>query len=276
MKIKPGTSFPHPILGALSNDYLHGHFELNFEVEEDIAIDHLKLVGRMDIELGGLSELMGSGLKSGLMVVCGETYYDEFHETSVGPFELDLSGGKVRGNVGVRGIVATTQEVNLQRDRVIPWFKDESLRVGQGELVAVTQEVMFEAGYEKLASMESIFRLIPSDQLGEGQIDVQLDAEAIEIHAHPELFEMIANTRRISSIREFLVPSVYLPALIGVIDQVQQGAEQFSDRRWFSVLAAKLNAEGVDVESMEPLATAQRLLHFPVGRLGPMLARLSS
>lgn len=277
MRIKQSTSFPHPVLAEHTGDYWDRKFVINLEVEEEPSAGTVYLRGSAAIDDSSIQRMIETGrAKFGLMIHCQDTYLDRFVECSLGEIKLDLSGGRVRGTVYVRGVVIATQEVQrLESENIDDEFPPDARVVRQGDFIALTQELSFEAGLEKLVPLEAIFRLKRSEATPEGQFQLEWDSESIEIFAHPALYDVLHSLREQASMRGLLIPSLYLPVVMSTLDAMQD-EDGFANRRWYSVVSARCKAEGIDIKSIDDLAeAAQKLLDAPLGLLRTVAERVN-
>ena len=276
MRIKQSTSFPHPVLANHTGDYGDRNFLIKLEIEEEPYAGAVFLLGTVIIDDRSILQLIKDRkAKFGLMIHCQDTYLDQFTEFPVEEIRLDLSGGKVRGTVHVRGVILSAQDnLPLESEHVVNEFPVDARVVQTGDFIALTEELSFEAGLEKLAPLESIFRLKRSEEIPEGQFQLGLDSEAIEILAHPALYDVLYSLREQALMRDLLLPSLYLPAIMSVLDSMREN--DFSDKRWYSVMSARCNTEGIDVTADLDLAAAsQKLLDAPIRLLKTVAERVS-
>lgn len=277
MRIKQSTSFPHPVLAEHTGDYGNQKFVINLEIEEEPSAGAVFLIGSAAIDDSSIQELIETGLaKFGLMIHCQDTYLDQFVECPAGEIKLNLSGGRVRGTVHVRGVVIATQEVQrLKSENIDDEFPADARVVHQGDFIALTPELSFEAGLEKLVPLEAIFRLKRSEDTSEGQFQLEWDSESIEIYAHPDLYDVLHSLREQASMRDLLIPSLYLPVVMSTLDAMRE-EDDFANRRWYSVVSARCKAEGIDIKSIDDLAeAAQKLLDAPLGLLKTVAERVN-
>lgn len=276
MRIKPSASFPHPILAASTGDYGDRTFQLDLSVQEDTEHGHAILTGAMTLDDPSIQKLIDTGHASaGVMITCQDTYLDSFVRCPPGYVHIDLSGGIVRGQVLVHGVVVAVRE-NLVLDS--PWidseFPAEARIVDAGDLVAVSNELRFEAGLEKLAPLESIFHLKLHEDVSEGSFKVDLDSESIDILSAPGLHGFLSLLRE-QPMRDTLLSSLFLPVVMSVLEAMKHDNE-FADRRWFAVMSARCNAEGIDVNNGDLCESAQKLLDSPLGSLQKVFERVSA
>lgn len=276
MRIKSSASFPHPILASSTGDYGDRIFHLELDVVEDPERGNAVLIGTMTLDDASIQNFIDAGHASpGLMITCQDTYLDKFIRCPPGGVRVDLSGGVVRGPVFVRGVVVASRE-NLELNS--PWidaeFPVEAKKVGPGDLIALTDETRFEAGLEKLAPLESIFRLRLHEDVVEGRFGVNLEDESIEILAAPSLHGFLSLLRE-QPMKDTLLSSLFLPVVMTVLEAMRD-EDAYADKRWFSVMNARCNADGIDVRHGDLAESAQKLLESPLGSLQKVFERFSA
>lgn len=275
MRIKSNASFPHPVLAESTGDYGVRKFELELAVREELQSGSAQLSGTMALDDPEIGDLLESGnAKAGLMILCQETYLDRFEECRPGQVQIDLSGGVVRGPVFVRGVViAACDKLSLTSDFIVSEFPPESRIVRRGDVIALTEELRFEAGLEKLAPLESIFHLKRHDEVPEGVFRLDLESEAIEILVAPSLHGFLSLLRG-QPMRDVLLSSLFLPVVMSVLEAMR-GEGAYAERRWYGVMNARCSAAGVDFRSGDLLEIAQRLLEAPLGAFQTAFERAS-
>ncbi|WP_440225330.1 hypothetical protein ACQQ2N_08755 [Dokdonella sp. MW10] len=269
MRIRPDTSFPYPVLSDSTGDYGEKKFDLTLEIVETPSTARVILEGSMHLDDEALRRTIDTGkAKSGLMITCVGTYFDRFQECDLNDVRIDLAGGKVRGTVYVRGVLLATQNnVTLESESINAEFPAASRTVQKGDFLALTEEFRFEAGLEKLARLESIFRLKKVTDLPEGRFVSDFESEAIHILAPPSLYDTLYNLRA-NAMKNLLLPALYLPVVMSALDAMRSG--NFDDRRWHVVMKARCDAAGIDVNG-DLAEAAQKLLDGPLGLLKPVV-----
>ena len=162
-------------------------------------------------------------------------------------------------------IVASGEEVALESEFIASGYPPHTLRVSSGDVIAASSIHTFEAGLDKLLPMESIFHLVSNEQISKGMFEVGLETEAIRIEVHPDLYAVIYSIRG-RSLRDILLPSLFLPAVMNALDAMRSGG--YDQYRWHRVVAARCNHEGISIDAGTDLAlAAQRLLDGPLASL---------
>ena len=275
MRIKPTASFPHPVLAESTGDYGDRVFQLALMVVEDPESAHAALDGTMSLNDPSIQSLLENGQAiAGLMITCQDTYLDKFLECQIGDVHVDLSNGVLRGAVIVRGaVIATHDSLELRSQWIDSEFPEESRTVGAGNFLALTEELKFEAGLEKLAPLESIFHLKIHEDAAEGTFKLDLDSEAIEILVAPGLHGFISLLRG-QQMKDTLLAALFLPVVMSVLEAMAE-EDSFSDKRWYSVMSARCSAEGIDIKNGDLAESAQKLLDSPLGSLQKTFERNS-
>lgn len=266
MRIKPATSFPYPIISVETSDYVGRTFELEIEVAESPTLGHVIITAVVTLDDKAIQELIEANqIRLGLMISCSDTYLDVFIACPLGESLHDVSGGQLRGLVRVRAVlVALKNNLRLESEWIDKEFPAEARVVNTGDFVGITSERLFEAGLEKLAPLESVFRLTKSDEISESYFKIDLESEAVEIVAAPALYDTIYNLRN-TTMKDVLLSALYLPVIMSVLDAMK--GDDYCERRWYSVITARCNAEGIDVKRGELATMAQKLLDGPLGSL---------
>ncbi|TQM03249.1 hypothetical protein [Stenotrophomonas geniculata] len=276
MRIKDRASFPHPVLSSQTLDYGALSLTAELDVEENPDVGSFFLSGKIGVQDIEVHELVkNGGACLGIMVTCGSTYYDQLHVTGLEAFRIDLSGGKLRSRTNIRAVVvAVSDSTELTSSFIDSEFPAESRLVNVGDVIASSEEFAYEVGLEKLAPLESIFHLKLHPDVPEGEFQICLDGESIDILASAELHGMLSIVRD-NRTRDILLSSLYLPTLMSVLDAMKEGG-QYEGRRWHTVMAARCSSEAIDPDTCDLAQAAQRLLGSPLRALGKVLDRVSA
>lgn len=271
MLIRPSTIFAHPILSPYTDDYGERTFDITLDVEESPDAGTIRIAGQCSLDDAAVRELVDSGQATiGVVVECLETYYQRFFPAELTSLALDFQQGELRGRVAVQAVIAASaDEVLLTSESIAEDYPEHTRALRVGDLVAVSTILSFEAGLDKLLPMESIFRLVSNEQVAEGIFDVGLDSEAIRIEVNPALFNTIHLIRGRADLRDILLPSFFLPALMTALDAMRNLG--YETHRWHRVIEARCSNAGITIDAGMDLAFAgQKLLDAPLGLLHGM------
>lgn len=272
MLIRPSTTFAHPILSPHTEDYGDRTFDITLDVEESPDTGTIRIEGQCTLDDESVRKLVNTEQATiGVVVECLETYYQRFFPAQLSSFTLDFDQGELRGRVAVQAVIAASADnVRLASESIAEDYPDHTRVVRTGDVVAVSTIHSFEAGLDKLLPMESIFHLVSNEQVEEGIFQVGLDNEAIRIEVNPGLFNAIHVIRGRSELRDILLPSFFLPAVMSALDAMRSPG--YEAHRWHRVIEARCSHEGITIDAGTDLASAsQKLLGAPLGLLHGMV-----
>lgn len=266
MKFSDDMRFAHPVLTDETGDFSEGSFALDTEVEEIIETGKVSIRYSIDLTETSVRELVENGKASvGIFVRCGDTFYSELRELGWPEGKVEFEKGSLLNRVTVRPVIWLSQPLpEWEPGNVHPEFT-LPLSLVAGDILAFDDEQVLSVGQAKLAPMESIFALVASPSQPEGQLSVKLDDEKITIIAGEETFKMI-NGLRHSPAKAAVLSSVYLPAVMEVLDALRENPDAHENRRWKQPFAAKCTVANIDYNG-SLFDNAQTLLEMPVSRL---------
>jgi len=265
MLIRPSATFAHPVLSPHTDDYGERNFDITLDIEEVPETGAVKITGACVLDDGAVRNLLKTGHATlGLVVECLETYFQRFFAVALEEFSLDFPLGELRGRVAVQAVLAASSDnVRLESEAIAEDYPPHTRLLESGDVIAVSTIHSFEAGLDKLLPMESIFRLISSENVPEGIFLVELDSEAIRIEVHPKLYTTIYGLRG-TGMRDVLLPALFLPAVMTALVAMRNSG--YEAHRWHRVIEARCNNEGISIDSSTDLAlTALKLLDAPLG-----------
>lgn len=271
MRLKKNVLFAHPVLSSENDDFHGGHFDFQIKTVTECGNGEVVIQGDYALsEESTKAGLSSNALRVVVLLQCLNSYFDEAIFVEENPFEIRLSKGKLLGLVTLRAVIAAqSNSFKIDTSAVSTEFPAHSLMVAKAEVVGLSDEYQFYVGLKNLAPLESIFRLVESNDAPLDGFDLDLDSECIGIHARKPTFDFFAITRGTEN-RNILLSSLYLPALIGVLGEMKDGT--YADRRWSNALMERINALGLTLEE-NPLITAQKLLGMPIGALQKVFAK---
>lgn len=267
MLIRPATTFAYPVLSPHTEDYGDRSFDITLDVDELPDVGQVKLTGEFLLDDPATRKLIASDEAIiGVVVECLETYYQRFIAIPERGFALEFGAGELRGRVAVQVvIIASGEDVALESEFIVSEYPPHTRRITSGDVIAASSIHTFEAGLDKLLPMESIFHLVSNENISNGIFEIGLDTEAIRIEVHPELYAVIYSIRG-RSLRDILLPSLFLPAVMNALDAMRSGG--YEQYRWHRVVAARCSNEGITLDAGTDLAlAAQRLLDGPLASL---------
>lgn len=276
MKISEEMRFPHPVLSEVTGDFSTGEFRVDFEVEERPRDGKLRLAYLCQITEPEIEELVQKrGAHAGLFVTCLETYFNQLQPIGLGKGELNFAGGLLYGRVVLRPIIWTERLPKDWRPRNShPEFGEVS--IGKHKLLGLGPETVINVGWDKLQPLETIFALAVNDEMPEGRIDIDLEADKIRIVVARKTHESINLYRGSNHGRAILLNAVYLPAIMEVLRSLSSERQLYEPRRWYRPFVAKCDHLSIDLSDPPILQDAQKLLSDPYRRLMDQQAKIMS
>lgn len=275
MKYNDAMRFAHPVLSPLTSDYYDSEFQLReFTAIEDITSWEITLSGILYLNQSEIEGLITSGKAlCYLYIVCGETYYSSFEKININEWSLIIPPGSVRGRVEIRPIVFLESAETMDSISNLNEEFGNEVQFPANKPIAIGRLEYFQAGYQKLAPMESIFKLIKNDDIKDGLFEIKYEDQTVDIFVDSKLHDTIADMRMNSNARNILLSSIYLPCIIELLFAMANHGP--FDSRWFYIMKAKCESYGIDyTNKYDYLKNAQILLKQPISLLESSLKEL--
>ena len=277
MKIDLNSHFPHPVLSDGNDDFLNGSFDLQItEVREctdgKVEADYMVLLSSVDVQ-----SLLDEGTaKAGAFIRCQDTFYSSLSEANSVSGTWSFDRGALYGRVEVKPAIWLAQPLNSWQAKGLNPEFGKKVSIRGSEVIGLANDIVFSIGQEKLRKFESIFELVPTDDIPKGRLKLDLLADTIRILAPIDLFKSIEQMRGSNGGKSILLSAVYMPVVMEVLESIRgQGSSGYESKPWHRVFSAKCEHLGIDIESAPLLESAQRLLGSPVEKLGNSFMELT-
>ena len=265
MKLSASSRFPHPVLSPDTSDYRDAAFGLDITYTEDFLLGQLTLACSATVRCPSIENLIQKNLVGlSLSVGCRDTYYREIHDlNAAGQIVLPLD--HFFGRVELTPLLITKESITSHTSMDLSVEFQQPIAFREGDLVGYAPTVVITVGRLKLEKFDSIFQLSEADDLDDGEVAVDVDADKIQIQVSPAMKQMVDGLRVNTAGQRVLLSAVYLPAVMEVLSILTGDSGAGSGRRWKEVFTAKCDRLGIKPEKCDALLRdAQRLLHFPV------------
>ena len=276
MKIDLNSHFPHPVLNDDNDDFLSGNFDLQIgEVREStdgtVEADFDLVLVSPDVR-----QLIDEGQAcAGAFIRCQDTFFSELRAADEVSGTWCFDRGALYGRVEVKPAIWLKEPVeDWSPESLNPEF-GAAVSIRGSEVIGLANDTVFSIGQDKLRKFESIFELVPTDDIPKGRLKLDLLADSIRILAPIDLFKSIEQLRGTKGGKPTLLSAVYMPVVMEVLESIRgQANSGYEDRPWFRVFSAKCEHLGIDTERAPLLESAQRLLGSPVEKLGGAFTEL--
>lgn len=265
MRFSEETRFPHPVLARGTGDFTNGEFDMDITVSENPQTGALTLEHSSILSENGIRTLVETGKASiGYFVKCNDTFYSELRSLTWPNGRSDFAAGTLLNRVSLRPLVWMKSDIpNWDPGTIHPEF-EPPVSLKHGDIIAVGDEHIISVGQAKLAPIESIFELDCSPDVPEGVLQVLPERDRITILAGEETYKTILLLRGQAWGKPVVMNSIYLPAVMEVLDTLRGGDEQYEGLRWYSSFMARCDAKGIDPKAETSiLEKAQSLLDSP-------------
>ncbi|MEP4379593.1 MAG: hypothetical protein ABJQ08_06830 [Paracoccaceae bacterium] len=277
MKIDLNSHFPHPVLSDGNDDFLSGSFDLQIAEVRESTDGNVEVDFAVSLASSDVQALVDDGTaRVGAFIRCQDTFYSELRaiDETTGTWRFDR--GSLYGRVEAKPAIWLARPLkDWQAENLNPEFGG-AVSIRGSEIIGLANDTVFHIGQDKLRKFESIFELVPSDDIPKGRLKLDLLADAIRILAPLDLFKSIEQMRGTRGGKPVLLSAVYMPVVMEVLESIRgQGDSGFEDRPWYRVFSAKCEHLGIDIEQAPLLESAQRLLGSPVEKLGGAFMELT-
>lgn len=264
MRYKDDMYFAHPILREGSDDYISAAFDSDFfhEVTETI----ISITSRVSLNCDALKSQLEKGeVGVGYYMMCRDTLQNRLVEVGLDVTVQDFPAANYFGTVLLRPVIWAKNANDSWAPENLNEEYGDGASYDRYDLLGIGQEVSFSVDQERLKPLESIFQYAPNEQVELNSFEVDVDGDKITIATHPDTKHTLDGIRNKQRGRIVLFNSIYLPVVMQVVSEIQQGVTQdLESKPWYRVFSAKCADAGiVDLRSVSAFDAAQRLLKSP-------------
>ena len=281
MKFDPGKAWPHPVLrpSIYSDDYPNAEFEVEIEVKRVKQSTAVELVACFELSEPSLIQLLEQDkARFALLVRSPKTRYRKLLQSDQPIIEQSFPAGVLAGRVELAPFLVCIQTLSdFYSDGWHSDFAGMTFDIDSGAVLAedISKDYWIDTADE--APLGSIFGHRIRSDLPNGRWEYELDENHIWIvmsdsdtHQYQTAREQIADQPE----GQYLMNGLYLPALIAVLNEIDQNAQDFSNHRWFASLDQRLESVGcpnLGSVNSNRLIDAQKILDSPFLRM-PLIA----
>lgn len=269
MKLDQDARFPHPVLSQDTGDYPAGVFRTDFSVAEKTDSAEVRLDYTIELQEPSLQQLIADDHASlGIFVTCRDTYYSKLVPLGLAGGQVNFEPGSLMGRVTVQPMIWARKQVDgYALAACHEEFGGGTIGFVAGDILALDDEFAISVGREKLAQMETIFSIALMESLPPGTLALNLDAERITVLVASDIYDTVNTLRDLPHGRPITLNSVFLPAVMQVLESLREGAGAFEARRWYKVFEAKCTHLGIDPANCDLWESAQKLLQAPFSEI---------
>ena len=282
MRSDPGKAWPHPVLRPPSHgdDYPHAEFEVEISVE--------RIRGSTAVEVNAVFELSDRNLlrlvaeqaaRYVLLIKASKTHFRDLIESDRKHINKPFYNGNLSGRTEFIPFLVCTRD--LPAFRAAGWHPDfhgRAFDIEAGSVLAEDVPKDFWIDTADEAPFGSIFGHKPRQDLPDGRWEYEIAEDRIWIlmsSNDADRYTVARDRANSQPEGQYLMNGLYLPALIAVLNEVDQAADDHRDSRWFSSLDQRLEDVGcqpLGSPNANRLIDAQKVLDLPFLKM-PLIAR---
>ena len=282
MKFDPGKAWPHPVLRppSFGDDYPQAEFEVEIEVNRVKGSTAVNVCADFELSDPSLLQLVKQDkARFALLVKAPKTHCRKLLQSGKPNIKQSFSAGELSGRVEFAPFLVCMRA--LSSFRADGWHSDFAGRTFDIATGAVLAEDMSKAYWIDTADeapLGSIFGHKPRTDLSDGRWEYELAEDRVWIvmsDADAKRYEEARNLANNQPEGQYLMNGLYLPALVAVLNHVDQNVDEYSGYRWFTSLDQRLEVvecQLLGAASANRLIDAQKLLDSPFPRM-PMIAQ---
>jgi len=273
VRISENTRFPHPVLGLNTGDFVAGEFSVEIQVNENRSTGAVAMYHDITLtEPGILALIQNNHASVGCLIKCGDTFFSDLREMAWPTGQIDFQPGILLNRVSLRPIIWLKTDLNDWNPGTIHHEFQPPVSLHNSDIIAISDEQIISVGQAKLAPIESIFNLVKSEDVINGIFEVDVMEHHISLRVSEEIFQTIAQLRLKADGEHILMSSIYMPAVMEVLDILRSGEQSYDNFRWYQPFLAKCESRGIEINNnMSTLKAAQVLLEHPIARLSKLV-----
>ena len=278
MTFDPQKLYPYPVLRPQSEDYPLAEFQVTMKVERVEQTTALTVEAEFMLSDPDLLSLVEQDRACYVLQIrAPQTYFRSALYDTKSHITKDFSQGLIAGRTEFSPYLVATD--HIREFRASGWHSDYaemSFGIEPGMVLAVDQHEEYTIDTAEEAPLGSIFQLFENSRLSGDLWRIDHGSDRVTIEMSPQDHARFTAARESVNNRPdaaYIMNSVYLPALIWVLQEGDNDSEEFNDKRWFRSLNARLESRNLPKigEKSNRLVDAQTLLEYPFAKL-PLLA----
>ena len=272
MKYDDRKAFPYPILSdnrEHSDDYVRSDFQASIELTPADKSGIIILNANFDISEPEILNRIGKDANYAIYVFCVSTNLRKLIRSTDKKIEYSFEKGELYSKVTMMACVVCTSNINKYYSvNFHKEFNNKHFNLLQGSLLAIAAPEIFFIDADPSKPLGTVFDLKADKNIKQGEFQFDIEDEKIQILMHEIDFKRFNDARLDSSIRPFLVMSVYFPVLVEILHiMASDEKEMHETKKWYRAIFSKLEEQGIKLTSDKAYIYAQQLLQLPLSKL---------
>ena len=281
MKFDPGKAWPYPVLRPRScgDDYPQAEFEVEIDIQRVKGSIAVEVSAEFQLSDPSLFRLVKQGkAQFALLVKASKTHCRQMLESNKPHIKHSFTAGELSGRVEFAPFLVCTKALReFQADGWHADFDGRIFDIYAGAVLAVDEPKDYWIDTADEAPLGSIFGHKSRADLPDGRWELELAEDHVWIvmsNANAAQYEVARKRANNQAEGQYLMNGLYLPALLAVLQEVDQDPSLYQDYRWFASLDQRLESVGCQAlgsKNSNRLVDAQKVLDSPFPRM-PIIA----
>jgi hypothetical protein len=265
MKISETTSYPHPILAPWSSDISGSTFSTELMLREDGPTQQIDIHCEVSLDQPDLIALIENGDAAfGCFITCISTGFRRMQRFGFPSGSHQFAPGALLGRVQLRPMIWALRPIKTWHPSGAHSEFGNGQDIEPGQILALDDEQRVDVLRPPLPSIESIFEIFSSAEVTEGEFDIEMSGDRINIYMGETTYSLVQGLRQTDdSTRSVVMNALFAPVVMEVLHHVAAGQEQYSSCRWFEPFRKRSELLDVDLKAPSLLTDAQLLLGHP-------------
>lgn len=273
MKISETTSHPHPVLAPWSEDIAGATFHCELTLRENGEAQQVDIHCETSLDQRDLVELIDRGAAGfGCFITCAATGFRRLQRFGFPSGLHQFAPGALLGRVQLRPMIWALQPVSAYRPAGAHTEFGGPFDIDPGQILALDDELRVDVLRPPLPSIESIFEITSSQEVAEGEFDIDLSGHRINIFMGEKTYSLVQGLRHTDqNTKSVAMNALFVPVVMQVLQQITAGQDQYASCRWFEPFQKRSELLDVDLSSPDLLTDAHILLGRPFADLGRLI-----
>jgi len=273
MKISETTSYPHPVLAPWSTDVAGSSFTAELTLREEGAAQQIDIHSKVLLDQLELIDLIENGDAAfGCFITCVSTGFRRMQRFGFPTGSHQFAPGALLGRVQLRPMIWALRPISTWLPAGAHSEFGGGTDIEPGQILALDDEQRVDVLRPPLPSIESIFEIFSSTELGEGEFDIDMTGDRINIIMGEATYSLVQGLRQTTeSTRSVITNAMFVPVVMEILSQIASGEEQFSSCRWFEPFRKRSELLDVDLKTPSLFTDAQLLLERPFNSLSRLI-----
>ena len=281
MKFDAGKAWPHPVLrpSSYGDDYPYAEFEVDIDPKCVGGSTQVEVEVNFVLSEPDLLQLVDTGAAYYVLLIkAPTTHFRECIRSDKPQLRCTFSAGDLAGKVEFAPFLICARDIpNFSASGWHSDFDGHTFDIATGSVLAEEVPKDYWIDTEKEGPLGSIFGHRPNPDLPDGRWLCVFEEEHVWIEMSNDDSELYNRARNQSSNQpdgHYLINGLYLPALLAVLTEVDQHAEDFQEYQWFASLNQRLEKVGcttIGSANANRVVDAQKILDSPFTKM-PLIA----